>query len=398
MEVQTQIQADLQIPEGTAVPVMQHDGLTRRLLVTLLSGGESWQPPEGVTPAVGYEKPDRTRGLYDRMPDGTDAVTLEGNVASVLLPPQMLSMPGTVLACLVFRDAAQNRLTTFPFRLLVQVNPAAQAPDEEAQDRLKWLEDKLEEYLTQAKESGRFTGETGPAPKLLGQEVAFQVSPDYRTVPTGVWLSQVPKPAPKTYVWSRTVAHYDSGDVITYSVSRNGADGLGAVSSVCGVAADDQGNVALTAADVGALACVGGAVQGDIQMNGGKITGLSDPEAAQDAATRAFAEKQAAAALSGAKTYTEDFAKTRIVSFLLSPTGWQGSAAPYTQAVTISGLEAGQRLMAYPVYGTDQNGNLAIREAAGNVSFAKRTDTGLVFTCLEEKPTAAISVTAEIYR
>ena len=363
MEVQTQIQADLQIPEGTAVPVMQHDGLTRRLLVTLLSGGESWQPPEGVTPAVGYEKPDRTRGLYDRMPDGTDAVTLEGNVASVLLPPQMLSTPGTVLACLVFRDAAQNRLTTFPFRLLVQVNPAAQAPDEEAQDRLKWLEDKLEEYLTQAKESGRFTGETGPAPKLLGQEVAFQVSPDYRTVPTGAWLSQVPKPAPKTYVWSRTVAHYDSGDVITYSVSRNGADGLGAVSSVCGVAADDQGNVPLTAADVGALACVG-----------------------------------AAAALSGAKTYTEDFAKTRIVSFLLSPTGWQGSTAPYTQAVTISGLEAGQRLMAYPVYGTDQNGNLAIREAAGNVSFAKRTDTGLVFTCLEEKPTAAISVTAEIYR
>ena len=175
MEVQAQIQADLQIPEGTAVPVMQHDGLTRRLLVTLLSGGESWQPPEGVTPAVGYEKPDRTRGLYDRMPDGTDAVTLEGKVASVLLPPQMLSTPGTVLACLVFRDAAQNRLTTFPFRLLVQVNPAAQAPDEEAQDRLKWLEDKLEEYLTQAKESGRFTGETGPAPKLLGQEVAFQV-------------------------------------------------------------------------------------------------------------------------------------------------------------------------------------------------------------------------------
>ena len=98
MEVQTQMQADLQIPEGTAVPVMQHDGLTRRLLVTLLSGGESWQPPEGVTPAVGYEKPDRTRGLYDRMPDGTDAVTLEGNVASVLLPPQMLSTPGTVLA------------------------------------------------------------------------------------------------------------------------------------------------------------------------------------------------------------------------------------------------------------------------------------------------------------
>ena len=130
MEVPTQIQADLHIPEGTAVPVMQHDGGTRRLLVTLLSGGEAWQPPAGATAAVGYERPDRTRGLYNRMPDGTDAVSLAGNVASVLLPPQMLSIPGTVPACLVFRDEQNNTLTTFPFRLLLQVNPATQAPDE----------------------------------------------------------------------------------------------------------------------------------------------------------------------------------------------------------------------------------------------------------------------------
>ncbi|HAL88851.1 MAG TPA: hypothetical protein DFH97_07090 [Clostridiales bacterium] len=398
MEVQTQIQADLQIPEGTAVPVMQHDGLTRRLLVTLLSGGESWQPPEGVTAAVGYERPDRVRGLYDRMPDGTDAVSLEGNLASVLLPPRMLSAPGTVLACLVFRDERQNQLTTFPFRLLVQVNPAAQAPDEEAQDRLKWLEDKLEEYLTEARESGRFTGQTGPAPKLLGQEVAFQVSSDYRAIPTGAWQSQVPFPSSRTYVWSRTVAHYDSGDVVTYSVSRNGADGLGSVSSVCGVAANDQGNVALTAADVGALACVGGAIEGDIQMRGGRITGLAEPEAAADAATRAFSEAQAAAALEKARAYTDDFAETKAVSFLLTPASWKESTAPYTQTITISGLEAGQRLMVYPVYGTDQSGNLAIREAANLVSFAKRTDTALVFTCLEEKPGTAIPVTVEIYR
>ena len=187
MEVQTQIQADLKASTGAVVPVMQHDGGTRKLSITLLSDGKAWQPPEGASVAVGYERSDHTRGLYDRMPDGGDAVSLEGNVASVLLPPQMLSAPGTVLACLVFRDESQNQLTTFPFRLQVQVNPAAQSPDEETKDRLKWLEDRLADYLTEAVESGRFTGETGPGPKLLGQEVAFQVSPDYRTIPTGVW-------------------------------------------------------------------------------------------------------------------------------------------------------------------------------------------------------------------
>jgi len=398
MEVQTQIQADLKEPMGAVVPVMQHDGGTRKLCITLLSGGEDWQIPEGAAVAVGYERPDHTRGLYDRMPDGSDAVSLEGNVASVLLPPQMLSAPGTVLACLVFRDESQNQLTTFPFRLQVQVNPAAQSPDAEAWDRLKWLEDRLAEYLTEAVESGRFTGETGPGPKLLGQEVTFQVSADYKTIPTGTWQAQPPFPAPKTYVWSRTVSHYDSGDVVTYSVSRNGADGQGSVSSVCGVAADDAGNVPLTAADVGALPCVGGAVEGDIQMNGGKITGLAAPTADTDAVNRAFAKTLADKAVETADANAQNWGKTRIVSFLLAADGWVGDAAPYTQTVAVSGLSAEQCLMAYPIYGTDQAVNLAIREAVGKVSFARRTDAGLVFTCLEEKPGTPISVTAEIYR
>lgn len=398
MEVQTQIQADLKASTGAVVPVMQHDGGTRKLSITLLSDGKAWQPPEGASVAVGYERSDHTRGLYDRMPDGGDAVSLEGNVASVLLPPQMLSAPGTVLACLVFRDESQNQLTTFPFRLQVQVNPAAQSPDEETKDRLKWLEDRLADYLTEAVESGRFTGETGPGPKLLGQEVSFQVSPDYRTIPTGVWQAQPPYPAPKTYVWSRTVSHYDSGDVVTYSVSRNGADGQGSVSSVCGVAADDEGNVPLTAADVGALPCVGGAVKGDIQMNGGKITGLAAPSADRDAVNRAFAQALADKAVETADANAQNWAKTRIVSFLLAADGWVGAAAPYTQTVALSGLSAEQHLIAYPIYGTDQRVNLTIREAVGKVSFARRTDAGLVFTCLEEKPTAPISVTAEIYR
>ena len=394
MQVQSQIQVDLNRPGEVSVPAMQYDGSTRSIAVALFADGTPWQPPEGVSAALGYEKPDHTRGLYDKLADGSAAITIDGNVATVLLSQQVLTAAGTVFACLVFYDEQRNQLSTFPFRLLVQVNPAVEAPESEDYSRLQWLEDQLDLYLRQAKESGEFDGPIGPGPVLLGQEVAFQVSADYRTIPTGTWQAQVPAVAPKTYVWSRTTAHYDSGDVVTYSVSRNGADGDGAVNTVCGIAPDDTGNIPLSASDVGALACVGGSVQGEIHMNGQKITDLPAPEADGDAANKAFVTEQAASATAEARQAL----KTKVVSFLLSADDWVGDAAPYTQFIAISGLEDDHRLRAYPVYGTDQEENLAIREACAAVSFAVRGEGGITFTCLEEKPAASISVSVEIYR
>lgn len=397
MQVQSEISIDLSCPGSETIQVMQHDINTRSVAIRLLSNGDPWQPPEDVTVAVGYEKPDHTRGLYDMLPDGSSAISLSGNVVTVILAQQILSTAGTVRACVVFNDAQLNQLSTFPFQIQVQVNPAVDAPQSENYSRLQWLEGKLEEYLTLAKESGEFNGPVGPGPILLGQEVAFQVSSDYQAIPTGAWSSQVPSAAPKQYLWSRTTAHYDSGDVVTYSVSRNGADGSGAVTCVCNVAPDDEGNITLTAQDVGALPCVGGSVQGQINMSGQKITGLPNPEEDSDAANKAFVAAQTGAAVSAAQTYTEQYAKTGIVSFLLSTDGWSGDSAPYTQFVAIANLSADRRLRAYPVYGSDTDRNLAIKEACAAVSFASRDDTGITFTCLEEKPTASIPVSVELY-
>ena len=250
MQIQTQITVDLNRPGIQTVPAMQHDAKTRAVAISLLCDGQPWQPPEGVTAAIGFERPDRTRGLYDRLSDGTAAITISGNVATVLLTAGMLSVPGCVRACLVFHDENLNQLSTFPFRIQVQVNPAAEAPQMDDYCRLQWLQDKLDEYLALAKDSGEFNG---PVPTLLGQEVAFQISPDYRQIPTGQWEETLPACPPGEYVWSRTTAHYDSGDVVSYSVSRNGADGDGALTTVCGVGPDQDGNVSLTAEGVGAL-------------------------------------------------------------------------------------------------------------------------------------------------
>lgn len=397
METKTKIQVDLNRPNAQTVPAMQHDINTRMVEIHLFSSDVPWQPPQDATAAIGYEKPDQTRGLYDKLPDGTPAVSCSGNVVQAILAQQMLSVPGTVRACLVFNDPQLNQLSTFPFQVQVQVNPAVDAPQSENYCRLQWLEDKLDEYLTMAKQSGEFTGPTGPAPILLGQDIAFQISDTFREIPGGQWHSQIPAMAPRQYLWCRTTVHYDSGDVVCYSVSRNGADGLGAVNSVCGVSADDSGNVPLTAEDVGALPCVGGSIQGDIHMNNRKLTGLAAPSAGTDAANRDFVEQQAAAALDAAKSHTAQYAKTQIVSFLLASTDWIGSEAPYTHSICIDNLLPQHRLRAYPLYGSDSAQNLATREASAAISFAQRSDTCITFTCLEEKPAADIPVCVEIY-
>lgn len=122
----------------------------------------TWTPPEGVEAAIAYMQPGGTKGLYNKLADGTAAISISGNVATVILAPQMLTASGTVQASLVFNDAQLNRLTTFPFAVSVTSNPAAGAQKTEDYIRLQWLEDKLDEYLRKAADSGEFDGAPGP--------------------------------------------------------------------------------------------------------------------------------------------------------------------------------------------------------------------------------------------
>ena len=146
---------------GQRVNSVQGDGNTRLVEITLLSGGQPWSPPEGVEAAIAYMQPGGTKGLYNKLADGTAAISISGNVATVILATQMLAASGTVRASLVFNDAQLNRLTTFPFEVSVTSNPAAGAQKTEDYIRLQWLEDKLDEYLRKAADSGAFDGKPG---------------------------------------------------------------------------------------------------------------------------------------------------------------------------------------------------------------------------------------------
>ena len=93
--------------------------------------------------------------------DGKPAVFVNGNIVTAIFAPQMLSKAGTVRASIVFNNEKMDQLTSFPFTVTVAANQFAGAQEAEDYIRLQWLEEKLNEYLKKAKESGAFDGPRG---------------------------------------------------------------------------------------------------------------------------------------------------------------------------------------------------------------------------------------------
>lgn len=89
------------------------------------------------------------------------------------------------------------------------------------------------------------------------------------------------------------------------------------------------------------------------------------------------------------------YVDTKTVTATLSASGWS-SSAPYSQSVTVAGLTDAKRAHAHPVYSGTLETDLAIKEACGCVSYAKRSGTTVTFYCLEEKPTANIPIEVEV--
>ncbi len=107
------------------VYVMQYDTNTRIVEIELTANGEKWTPPEGVSFALSYRKPDGKRGFYNKLSENVSAVTVEENKISVILAHQVLTTPGMVDAALVMNNADMERLASFPFEIHVVADPSA---------------------------------------------------------------------------------------------------------------------------------------------------------------------------------------------------------------------------------------------------------------------------------
>lgn len=204
---------------------------------------------------------------------------------------------------------------------------------------------------------------------LDGVSVAYQIGDSGKDVPAGQWLNDVPAVPQGKWLWTRTDVQFSVGDVITfYSAAYVGVDGKQV--SVCGVEADDAGNIALTAGDVGAVPAAGGAMTGNLS--------IPAPSASGHAVNKGYVD-------------------TTEVTATLTAAGWVGDTAPYTQTVTVAGLVDGRRVKSQPVYGDDYDANIAMREACACVSYAKRSGSDVTFVCLEGKPEVDIDVVLEVY-
>lgn len=124
MTSNTALIVDLQRPNIAVVAYgVQGDSLSRKLTLTLIDGDKPWTPPAGALPVVRYGKPDGTFGFYDTLEDGSPAISITGNTATVTLAAQALTAPGNVAMQLNFFTADEVRLSSFAW--ILRVDPAA---------------------------------------------------------------------------------------------------------------------------------------------------------------------------------------------------------------------------------------------------------------------------------
>ena len=141
------------------------------------------------------------------------------------------------------------------------------------------------------------TGPTGAPATLIRSTVEYQVGTSATVEPSGNWSESIPAVPQGSYLWSRTTIQFNTGGIIQIlNKSRDGLDGLGSVVSVNNISPGENGNVELTADNVGAVPKSGGTMEGTLHMNGQKLTGLNDPTEPDEAVRKAYADKKLALA------------------------------------------------------------------------------------------------------
>lgn len=121
MQSITTLNLNLQYPNyAVTMHAVQNDKLSRKVIANLFDGSVPFVPDNDAHAMVRFHKPDNTNGFYDVDEVGNDAVTWDGNVATINLAEQALACVGNVLCQIQFYTQEGQRLTTFTWRIDVQ--------------------------------------------------------------------------------------------------------------------------------------------------------------------------------------------------------------------------------------------------------------------------------------
>lgn len=148
---------------------------------------------------------------------------------------------------------------------------------------------------------------------VVSVTASYQLGGSGTEIPTGKWRDSVPQVTTGQYLWTKITITQEGTSASVYTVSGGAsAESGGGVTSVNRIQPDSNGNVTLTAANLGALSVTGGVMSGALNMNGQSLSGLSQPTGDAQAANKGYVDTQVDAArsytdtkLAEAKRYTD---------------------------------------------------------------------------------------------
>lgn len=219
-------------------------------------------------------------------------------------------------------------------------------------------------------------GDTGDAATVMSKSVTYQVGSSGTTAPSGSWLQAVPTVPQGQFLWTKTDVTFNTDDTITwYSVSRMGIDGTGAVSTVCGVDPDSNGNVALTGAQ--------------IPQSNNDPTPISTALSGKQAKilTSGLLKGNGSGGVSAAVVGTDYQSPVKSATVTLSANAWSGNS----QTINVSNVTASSLVTVAPVP-TSQNRTAYLE--SGVYCSAQGAGT-LTFVC-EDVPSVNLNVNIQI--
>lgn len=129
LETIASLKVDLLDPGAPQViHAVQDDSNSRSVSFSLYAGGAQWVVPDGTLVMVRVRKPDGKACAYDTLPDDkTPAATINGNVVTAALVPQVFTAPGNALVQIKLYDSGETSIATFGVVLHIARNVVSDA-------------------------------------------------------------------------------------------------------------------------------------------------------------------------------------------------------------------------------------------------------------------------------